>query len=63
MMIISLSIQDEWKSLSEQQLQRIREKHADEISSFDQSEKDLRNKIVSYPPYRIDVKRTENAHR
>jgi len=37
---------DEWKSMSEQQMQRIREKHAGEMANFDQSETELRNKMM-----------------
>lgn len=32
--------------MSEQQLQRIRDKHAEEVELLDQSEKELRNKLV-----------------
>lgn len=39
-------MQEEWKAMSEQQLQRIREKHSEEISSLDQAETELRNKLV-----------------
>jgi len=38
--------QEEWKVMSEQQLQRIRDKHAEEVELLDQSEKELRNKLV-----------------
>jgi len=32
-------------------MQRVREKHAGEIASFDQSETELRNKMVGTVPY------------
>ncbi len=34
--------------MSEQQLQRIRDKHAEEVELLDQSEKELRNKLVKF---------------
>ena len=34
--------------MSEQQMQRIREKHAGEMANFDQSETELRNKMVKF---------------
>ena len=42
-----MKLQEEWKIMSEQQLQRIREKHSEEISSLDQAEAELRNKLVN----------------
>jgi hypothetical protein len=39
-------LKEQWKNLSENQLERIRDKNAEEIKRLDQIETELRNKLV-----------------
>ena len=41
------SLKEQWKNLSENQLQRMRDKNAEEIKELDQAESELRNKLVN----------------
>ena len=44
---LSNELKKQWKNLSENQLQRMRDKNAEEIKELDQAESELRNKLVN----------------